>query len=102
VQQYPDPLPVVVTKIKQTIGNDGKKYWTGKVMNIGAKAAYDVQVEISLNGQIGDTETRADRGESFVSTRNLEPNQEATFNVQTAWFPGNEVFYDYRVLWTAR
>lgn len=102
IQAYPEALPVIVTKITQTVGNDGKKYWTGKVMNIGAKPAGDVQVEISLNGQVGDTETRADRGQAFATVRNLDPGQVSTFKVQTAWVQGDNVFYSYKVLWTAR
>ncbi|NNJ09172.1 hypothetical protein EKD04_002395 [Chloroflexales bacterium ZM16-3] len=102
LQPYPDALPVVVTKITQTVGNDGYKYWTGSIMNIGAKTAYDVQMEISLNGQIGDTETRVDRGTAFVATRNLEPGQAAKFTVRTAWVRTGDAYYDYQVLWTAR
>lgn len=102
LQPNPDPLPVVVSKITQTVGNDGKKYWTGTVMNVGAKRASDVQVEISLNGQVGDTATRADRGTAFVATRNLEPGQASKFTVQTDWVRGDNVYYDFRVLWTAQ
>lgn len=102
LQPNPEPLPVVVSEITTTIGDDWKQYWSGTVMNIGSKTAYDVQVEISLNGQVGDTETLADRGTAYVVSRNLEPGQAAKFTVQTSWVRDENVFYSYEVRWTER
>ncbi len=102
LRPHPQALPVIVSKITQTVGRDGKKYWSGTVMNIGAKTAYDVQVEISIRGQVGDTETLAARGTAFVTTRNLEPGQSAKFTVQTAWIADRNVFYSHEVRWTEK
>ncbi|MCS6840229.1 MAG: hypothetical protein NZ699_03945 [Roseiflexus sp.] len=71
-------------------------------MNIGAKTAYDVAVEISIRGQVGDTETLAARGTAFVATRHLEPGQSAKFTVQTAWIRDRNVFYSHEVRWTEK
>jgi len=98
----PDALPVVVTKITQTVGNDGKKYWSGTVMNIGAKAAYDVKVEIQLNGYVAGSETVFDRQSTFVATRNLEPGQAAKFVVATNFTYRDEATYSHQALWTER
>ncbi len=102
LQPYPRALPVIVSKITQMVGRDGKEYWSGVVMNIGAKTAYDVQVEISIRGQVGDTETLAARGTAFAATRNLEPGQSAKFTVQTALVTDPNVFYSHEVRWTER
>jgi hypothetical protein len=71
-------------------------------MNIGAKPASDVQVEILLNGQVGDTETRAAHGTAFVATHDLEAGQTSKFTVRTDWVSSEDVFYSHKVLWTAR
>ncbi|MGC9038710.1 MAG: hypothetical protein ACP5MJ_04310 [Roseiflexus sp.] len=102
LQSHPQVLPVIVSKITQTVGRDGKKYWAGTVMNIGAKTAYDAAVEISIRSQVGDTETLADRGTAFVTKRNLEPGQSARFTVQTAWITDRNVFYSHEVRWTEK
>lgn len=102
LQPHPQALPVIVSKITQTVGRDGKKYWSGVVMNIGAKTAYDVAVEISIRSQVGDTETLAARGTAFVATRHLEPGQSARFTVQTAWIVNPNVFYSHEVRWTEK
>jgi len=98
----PDPLPVVVSKVNSTLGNDGRWYWSGTVMNIGSQTAYDVQVEIQLNGFVAGSETVNDRQSVFVKTRNLDPGQSATFMVSTKYASGREVTYSSRVLWTER
>ena len=101
LQTNPAPLPVLVSKIAQSRSN-GYEYWSGTVMNVGAKTAYDVQVEITIRGSVGDTETRAAQGVAFVATRNLDPGKSAKFTVQTKWVPSDGVYYDYKVLWTER
>jgi hypothetical protein len=101
VQTYPDALPVIVTKIRWSTSN-GYEYWSGTVMNVGAKPASDVQVEISINGQVGDTETRAAHGTAFVAAHNLEAGQASKFTVRTNWVSSDGVFYSHKVLWTAR
>ncbi len=102
LQPNPAPLPVLITKITQTIGNDGRDYWSGSVMNIGAKTAYDVQMEIQLTGYAGGSQTVADRQSAFVKTRNLEPGQSAKFVVVTRLYSHNDAHYTYKVLWTER
>ncbi len=93
---------MIVSKITQMVGRDGKKYWSGTVMNIGAKTAYDAAVEISIRSQVGDTETLADRGTAFVTTRNLEPGQSAKFTVRTTWIGNPNVFSSHEVRWTEK
>jgi len=102
LEPNPDPLPVVVSKVNSTLGNDGRWYWSGTVMNIGSQTAYDVQVEIQLNGFVAGSETVNDRQSVFVKTRNLDPGQSATFMVSTKYASGREVTYSSRVLWTER
>ncbi len=101
LQPNPAPLPVLVSKIAQSRSN-GYEFWSGTVMNLGAKTAYDVQVEITIRGSVGSTETRAAQGVAFVATRNLEPGKSAKFRVQTEWIVSDSVYYDYKVLWTER
>jgi hypothetical protein len=100
IQPFPRPLPVLVTRLTQTY-RDGKDVWTGTVMNVGSQTAYDVQMEITLSGSVGTTETLNERRASFVDSRNLEPGQSSNFVVVTDWL-GQSVYYSYKVLWTER
>jgi len=102
LQPNPNPLPVIVSKITQKLGNDGKKYWSGTVMNIGMQTAYDVQVEITLNGFVAGSKTIFDRQSAPVATRNLKPGQSAKFVVTTAFAYRSEATYSYGVHWTAQ
>ena len=100
IQPNPSPLPVITSKITQSVGSDGKKYWSGTVMNIGTKIAYDVQVEITINGYVTGSQTIVDRQSAFVATHTMDPGQSAEFVVTTVSDNGNDAGYSYDVRWT--
>lgn len=101
IQTYPHAFPVLVGKIEQTVDFDTMtRIWTGKVYNIGAKQARDVQVEISLTGQAAGVQTQADRQTAFVQGRSIEPGKVASFRVETALLSADESVYDAEVLWS--